>query len=181
MGAINIIIDGVSFCKRRSLISYHRADDGNAASYLSRREPAPELQIVRTMLRLRLFAHRCCRQHVPTATPSMGTVRWNWVGVRTKYFDKASGTYKYREWDEIIQQCTDPVNGKGENLLHRHTENERHVKRKDVRRMNKDRVEYERKVRQIDELTNYIKFVRDHREDFAEDRPNEKEVDKTYK
>ena len=45
MGAINIIIDGVSYCKRRSLIPYP-ADDGNAASYLSRREPAPELQIV---------------------------------------------------------------------------------------------------------------------------------------
>lgn len=93
----------------------------------------------------------------------------------SQYYDKASGTYKNRDWDEIMLGCVDPRNGKGELLLDRYQNNPRHVKRKDIRRFKKERVEYERKVRQIEELTNYIQFVRDHKDEFAEEEETDYE------
>lgn len=94
-------------------------------------------------------------------TSRVSAMRWNWQAVLTKRYDRATGTYKYDDWEEIMRGASEP-NKHGQSLLERHLRNEEHIKRKKVKYMKKDRIKYERTVKRIDDLISYIKFMKDH-------------------
>ena len=51
-------------------------------------------------------------------------------------------------------------------LLEKHLHNEEHVKPKEVKRRTTARVIYNRQIKRIDDLTKYIKFMKDHPDEF---------------
>jgi hypothetical protein len=61
------------------------------------------------------------------------SVRWNWQGYLTKRFDRATGQYKYDDWERIIMGSQEPTKG-GKSLLQRHLNNEEHIKPTEAKR-----------------------------------------------
>jgi hypothetical protein len=92
-------------------------------------------------------------------------VRWNWQGFLTKHYDRATGTYKYDDWDSVVTGSPEPMKG-SQSLLQLHLRKERHIKPTEEKRRNAARVTYERKIKRVDDLTKYIKFMQDHPEEF---------------
>jgi hypothetical protein len=93
------------------------------------------------------------------------TKRWNWQGFLTKHYDRATGKYKYNDWSEILMGSAEPMKG-GRSLLQKHLYNEEHVKPKEVKRRTAARVIYTRQMKRIEDLTKYIKFMKDHPDEF---------------
>ena len=100
---------------------------------------------------------------------AQSSVRWNWQGFLTKRFDRATGEYKYEDWEKVIMGSSEPTKA-GKSLLQRHLNNEEHIKPKEIKRRTTARVIYERKTRRIDDLTKYIQFMKDHPDEFKSGR-----------
>lgn len=115
------------------------------------------------MIGQKLFTCFQARQKV-----ALLTIRWNWQGCLTKYFDRATGTYKYEDWDNILAGSAEPTK-RGQSLLQMHLRSERHIKPKEVKRRTNDRVIYERKIKRIEDLTKYIKLMKSGPEEFNRD------------
>ena len=96
-------------------------------------------------------------------------VRWNWQGYLTTRFDRATGKYKYDDWDQLIMGSQEPTKA-GKSLLQRHLYNEEHIKPKEIKRRTASRIIYDRKIKRIDDLTKYIQFMKDHAYDFKPGR-----------
>lgn len=62
------------------------------------------------------------------------SIRWNWQGFLTKRYDRATGQYKYEDWDKVLYGYQEPNKG-GVSLLQRHLENEEHIKPTAIKRM----------------------------------------------
>jgi hypothetical protein len=116
------------------------------------------------MLSYRVIQH-CRRRNFVIPNKIQQSIRWNWQGFLTKHYDRATGKYKYDDWDNIMLGAAEPMKG-SRSLLDRHLNNEEHIKPKEVKRRTAARVIYERKIKRIDDLTKYIKFMRDHPDDF---------------
>jgi hypothetical protein len=93
------------------------------------------------------------------------TLRWNWQGYLTKHYDRATGKYKFDDWDNIIMGSSEPMKG-SRSLLQKHMFDEEHVKPKEVKRRTAARVIYNRQIKRIDDLTKYIKFMKDPPDEF---------------
>lgn len=115
------------------------------------------------MFRRKLLSHIDARHKVYSLA-----VRWNWQGCLTKYFDRATGTYKYDNWDNVLAGSAEPTK-KGQSLLQMHLRNERHIKPKEVKRRTNSRIIYDRKIKRIEDLTKYIKLMKSGPEEFNRD------------
>jgi hypothetical protein len=100
---------------------------------------------------------------------SVSNIRWNWQGFLTKRFDRASGQYKYDDWERVMLGSQEPTKG-GKSLLQRHLNNEEHIKPTEIKRRTTSRVLYDRKIKRIDDLMKYIQFMKDHPDDFKAGR-----------
>lgn len=104
-----------------------------------------------------------------TAVGVLATVRWNWQGFLTQRFDRASGQYKFDDWEKLMLGSQEPTKA-GKSLLQRHLNNEEHIKPKEIKRRTTSRVLYDRKIKRIEDLTKYIQFMKDHPDDFKSGR-----------
>jgi hypothetical protein len=112
---------------------------------------------------------RVNRYTLNSLTNVQQTIRWNWQGYLTKYYDRATGKYKYNDWGDILMGSAEPMKGT-RSLLQKHLYNEEHVKPKEVKRRTTARVIYNRQIKRIDDLTKYIKFMKDHPDEFDRGR-----------
>jgi hypothetical protein len=96
-------------------------------------------------------------------------VRWYWQGFLTKRFDRATGEYKYDDWEKIVMGSQEPTKA-GKSLLQRHLNNEEHLKPTEIKRRTAARIIYNRKIKRIDDLTKYIQFMKEHPDDFKPGR-----------
>jgi hypothetical protein len=113
---------------------------------------------------------RCAGVAMATQQLQQQSRRFAWQAVLTKFRDPATGQLKYRDWDEIMAGARDPMKG-NQTLLDRYDEEERHTKRTTVKKELKARIYYNRKMKQIDDLLSYIKFMKEHPDDFAMGKP----------
>lgn len=97
-------------------------------------------------------------------------LRFAWQAVLTKYRDQRTGEYKYRDWNDIMRGAKDPMKGT-KTLLDIYDGKKRHTKRTTLKKQLKERIHYENKLRQIDDLSKYIKFMKDHPNEFRNGRP----------
>jgi hypothetical protein len=103
------------------------------------------------------------------AKKALQSMRFNWQGFLTKHYDRATGKYKYDDWDEIMTGSTEPMKG-SKSLLERHLNNVEHIKPKEIKRRINERIILDSQTKRIDDLTRYIKFMREHPEDFGRSR-----------
>jgi hypothetical protein len=93
--------------------------------------------------------------------------RWHWQIHLTKKFDKESGTYKYEEWTvaralKVTKAALrEPMLVDGTSLLSRDLARTAHVKPTRARKLRKEEVEYNRKMKRCDDLLRYIQFIND--------------------
>ena len=119
-------------------------------------------------------------------------VRYHWQAVITKRLDRTSNTrfkdrnkdpaagslsdnnnnnnvasqYKFDDWAYVARGFQEPTKLGGKSLLQRHLETREHMKPTTQRQRIKSRQVYERSVKRVEDLTSYIQFVKDHKEDF---------------
>ena len=100
------------------------------------------------------------------------TVRCHWQMVLSRYQDKQTGKLKYQDWDTLVHQFQEPTKeiaspdggSSGRNravsLLQRHLAQEEHIKPTEIKRRIQQKQTYTRSVKQLEDLTRYIQFVR---------------------
>lgn len=89
--------------------------------------------------------------------------RWNWQIYVKNHFDVEKNKTIYEEID-IFQVF--PLKGPskhGVSLVERHYRMERHLKPTTVRKYIRSRKEYRNRIKRIDDLTNYIQFMKERR------------------
>jgi len=94
----------------------------------------------------------------------VGGIRQNWQVVLGRRFDRATGTYKYQDWDELVFSFREPTKHDGTNYLQRHLNQEEHIKPTELKRRINERKVYRRSVKRLEDLTSYIQFMRDNDE-----------------
>jgi hypothetical protein len=80
----------------------------------------------------------------------------------TKRFDPVSGAYKYQEWSRLARFLPRPQASSGLTLVRRDWIRSQHLKPTTRRRLINERKVYRRMVKQIQDLTSYIKFKQDY-------------------
>ena len=86
--------------------------------------------------------------------------RWNWQIYLKQRFDKESGKYKYDDWGKVIMTMREPKLSDGTSLVRRFSRvKKRHIKPTTMNKLINQRKEYRRKIKRIDDLTHYIKFM----------------------
>lgn len=118
---------------------------------------------------LAVYHGRTSRRTLNLLNNMQQTVRWNWQGFLTKHYDRATGKYKYDDWENILLGSSEPMKG-SRSLLQTHLYNEEHVKPKEVKRRTAAKVIYNRQIKRVDDLTKYIKFMKDHPDEFDRGR-----------
>jgi len=103
-----------------------------------------------------LIQQQPAKQHV-----QQHAVRWNWQAVIRKRFDRRTGKFKYEDWDVVMCTFQEPELLDGTTLLQRHLNQKYHIKPKEVRRRLNEAKVYRRSVRKIDNLTKYIRFIKE--------------------
>ena len=89
--------------------------------------------------------------------------RWNWQIFLDRRFDKETGKYKYDDWDRVIMSVKEPRLANGMSLLRRSLMRNHHVKPTTKKKRVNEGKEYRRKIKRIDDLTNYIQFMKEVR------------------
>lgn len=84
--------------------------------------------------------------------------RSNWQIVLERRMEK--GKLKYQDWDELVNGFQEPSKG-SKSLLQRHLDQEEHIKPTEIKRRINQKKKYVRSVKQLEDLTSYIKFVQD--------------------
>ena len=88
--------------------------------------------------------------------------RTNYQAFMRQKLDKRTGQYKCEDWDDIMHEFTEPTLLSGETLLERDEWNTRHIKPKERKRQINAGKIYRRKVKQLDDLMAYIKFMKEY-------------------
>lgn len=101
----------------------------------------------------------------PSSLP-IAAKRCNWQIVLGKKFDKDKKEFKYEDWDTLIHQFREPETYQKVSLHKRHVSQEEHIKPTEQKRRINSRKEHARSVKQLNDLSSYIKFMREHEEDF---------------
>lgn len=119
------------------------------------------------MLGKAIFRQLIRQPQRPLSVHLTATRQPHWQAYLYKRYDRATGEWKYVDWEEIIRGVEEPhKNGQWE--LERHWSQKRHLKPNVVRQRKKDRKEYNVKVKKIEDLVKYIQFMKDHPDDFDE-------------
>jgi hypothetical protein len=85
--------------------------------------------------------------------------RWNYQYFLGKYYDPATGKWKYEDWSPAIRAFKEPtVGGNRIPLVALDWINKEHVKPTVYNKMLKSEKVYNRKMKQIADLAHYIKF-----------------------
>jgi hypothetical protein len=95
----------------------------------------------------------------------IAAVRHNWQMVLGKKYDKEKKEFKYEDWDTLIHQFREPETYQKVSLHKRHVAQEEHIKPTEQKRRINSRKEHARSVKQLNDLSSYIKFIRDHEAD----------------
>jgi hypothetical protein len=91
--------------------------------------------------------------------------RWNYQVFLTRTKDRKTGTYTYGDWDYLMKGIQEPETWNGDNLAERYFWEEEHIKPTEAnRRLNADK-KYERSRQHVDDLTSYIQFVTQDKQD----------------
>mmetsp|Transcript_17302 Transcript_17302/g.32816 ORF Transcript_17302/g.32816 Transcript_17302/m.32816 type:complete len:126 (-) Transcript_17302:53-430(-) len=85
--------------------------------------------------------------------------RWNWQIYLKQRPDKQTGKLKYDNWDQVIMTLKEPRLADGTSLLRRSQMRKRHIKPTTWNKYIGERKEYRRKIKRIDDLHHYIKFM----------------------
>lgn len=94
----------------------------------------------------------------------LAATRQNWQMVLGKRFDREKKEFKYEDWDFLINQFREPETYQKVSLHKRHVSQEEHIKPTEQKRRINSRKEHARSVKQLKDLSSYIKFMRDHEE-----------------
>jgi len=97
----------------------------------------------------------------------------HWIAYMEKRYDRKTGQWKYKDWDEILRGVQEPMKGNGESELERHTRAKRHVKPNQEKQRRKDRKIYYKDVKKVEDLLKYVQFMKDHPKDFPEARSSQ--------
>jgi hypothetical protein len=124
-----------------------------------------------------------CRLGIFFPSSSQQQIRNHWQAFLTKKLDRTSKTaqrrvdstnedsnvrsaaYKYDDWDYVMRGFQSPVKQRTP-LLERHLRNTKHVKPTQQKQRIKSMQIYRRSEKRVGDLSRYIKFVKDHNEDF---------------
>jgi hypothetical protein len=79
--------------------------------------------------------------------------------------DRSSGKQKYQNWDELVFGFHEPAKGNKQSLLQRHLDEEEHIKPTELKRRVNQGKKYRRSVKHLQDLTSYIHFVREHKDE----------------
>jgi len=91
--------------------------------------------------------------------------RWNWQVFLRRRFDRRTGQYKYEDWDDLIMSFQEPSLSSGVSLRQRDWAATEHIKPTERKRRINSRKTYDRDVKRIEDLTNYIKFIQDNKDE----------------
>lgn len=113
-------------------------------------------------------------RHLLRRNPCLTTPqrRWNWQIFLTKRFDRATGTYKYPDWDRLVLTMKEPTLYDGTSLLRRSQLMKFHIKPTTMRKRAKERKVYNRSVKRVEDLMKYVKFTKER--DNSGDRTSKK-------
>jgi hypothetical protein len=111
-----------------------------------------------------LSGARASGSHLMPSGRTTMPVRWTWQAVVRRRRNPKTGKSEYENWDRIVMGFQEPSLLSGTSLLDRHLNQEEHIKPTEMKRRLNNRKVHDRLVKRVDDLTNYIKFMKDHKE-----------------
>ena len=85
--------------------------------------------------------------------------RGNFQAILRRKLDRQTGTYKFEDWDTVMRGFHEPQLTSGQTLRDRDWRNDEHVKPTELKRQLKSAKVYRSKVKQIDDLIDYVQFI----------------------